>query len=262
MVLFLSKLLPLLIYPIGLVSLLLLLALILVWRYPQLTAATILLALLVLVIPSSAWVSDWLVQSLEWRYLPVQDLPETDAIVVLGGAVRPQLPPRPWIDVMESGDRVLHGAQLYQAKKAPKLILSGGRIAWDGVDGSEAADMAVLAEALGVPEADILQEPDSLNTRQNAVNVQQLLEKEGMESILLVTTATHMPRALAVFQRLGIDAAAAPTDFLIAAAADSAPLSAEAKILKTLPDAQSLHNFTRAMKEYVGLIVYKLRGWA
>jgi len=259
MALFLSKLLPLLIYPIGLASLLLVLALVLVWRYPRLTAATILLAGLVLLVPSSAWVSDWLVQSLEWWYIPVQELPETDAIVVLGGAVRPQLPPRPWIDVMESGDRVLHGAQLYQAQKAPKLILSGGRVAWDGVDGSEAEDMAVLAMALGVPEADILQEPDSLNTRQNAVNVQQLLEREGMENILLVTSAIHMPRAMATFQHLGVEAVAAPTDILITTS--DATLSAEAKILRTLPDAQSLHNFTRAMKEYVGLVVYKLRGW-
>ncbi len=261
MFLFLSKLLPTLIYPLGLASLLMVVALAMLWWRSRLAVLPLGLALLVLLIPSSSWVSDALVQSLEWRYRPLPELPEVDAIVVLGGAVRPQLPPRPWIDLMESGDRVLHGAQLYREDKAPKLILSGGRIAWEGVKVPESADMASLAEVLGVPKASILQEPDSLNTRQNAVNVQRLLEQEGLEQILLVTSAMHMPRALAVFERLGIEVAAAPTDFLITDA-NAAPITSEAQILKTLPTAQNLENFTRAMKEYVGLIVYRLRGWA
>ncbi|MGF1514853.1 MAG: YdcF family protein [Elainellaceae cyanobacterium] len=260
MFLFLSKLLPTLIYPVGLAGLLLGAGLAIIWWRPRLSVIPFALALIVLLVPSSGWVSDGLVQSLEWRYRPAQALPNVDAIVVLGGALRPPLPPRPWIDVMESGDRILHGVRLYKQARAPKIIFSGGRIAWEGVAEPESADMATLAEALGVPRADILQEPDSLNTRQNAVNVQQLMAQEGMAQILLVTSAIHMPRALAVFRRLGIDAAAAPTDFLITNEGAATP-SAEAKILKTLPTAQHLYNFTRAMKEYVGLVIYKLRGW-
>lgn len=261
MFLFLSKLLPVLIYPLGLACLLLLFALIVVWWRPRLVVVPLLLALLVLLVPSSGWVSDALVQSLEWRYRPAQDLPEADAIVVLGGALRPQLLPRTWIEVMDSGDRVLHGVRLYQAGKAPKIIFSGGRIAWEGVNAPESADMATLAKVMGVPAADILEEPDSLNTRQNAVNVQQILEQAGMENILLVTSALHMPRSLAIFRRLGIEVAAAPTDFLITESGSELP-SAEANVLKTLPTSENLNNFTRAMKEYVGLVVYKLRGWA
>ncbi|MEO0408505.1 MAG: YdcF family protein [Cyanobacteria bacterium P01_A01_bin.135] len=261
MALFLSKLLPLLIYPIGLVSLLLVLALLLVWRHPRWTAATLLVALLALVVPSSPWAAQNLAQSLEQRYAALPPLPEADAIVVLGGALRPQQPPRPWIDVMESGDRVLHGVRLYQAGKAPKLIFSGGRIDWNGKGKSEAADMAVLATAMGVPEGEILQEQESLNTRQNALKVQQLLNQNNMDQILLVTSATHMPRALAVFRHLGIAASPAPTDFLTTTAGGN-PDSPEGKILNLLPNAESLYRFTQAMKEYVGLAIYKLRGWA
>lgn len=261
--LFLSKLLPLLIYPIGIVSLLLVAALLLVWRHPRWTAIALILALAVLVVPSSPVAARGLVRSLEQQYVPPPSpLPTADAIVVLGGALRPQVPPRPWIDVMESGDRILHGVRLYQAGRAPKLIFSGGRIDWKGASGkSEAADMTRLATALGVPEADIIEEPESLNTYQNALKVRQVLEESGMTQILLVTSATHMPRAMAVFRHLGIAAIAAPTDFLTTSARETSA-SAEGRILNILPNAESLYHFTRAMKEYVGLIIYKLRGWA
>jgi len=72
----------------------------------------------------------------------------------------------------------------------------------------------------------------------------------------------HMPRSLAIFQKQGMDAIAAPTDFLI-----SAPRVAEvsgtrqAILLSLLPDAEHLDNVSRAMKEYIGLLVYRLRGW-
>lgn len=97
--------------------------------------------------------------------------------MVLGGAIRPQLSPRPWIEVAEEGDRVLHGARLYLAGRAPLLVLSGGRVTWgQGQTRSEAADMAELAEALGVPTRAMVIEPDSLNTFENAAKTKVLLQ--------------------------------------------------------------------------------------
>jgi len=263
MFLFLSKLLPLLVYPVGLAAIALGVTLWGVWqRRLRLAGISAAIALIILLVSSNAWVATRLVQSLEWRHLPPDPMPTADAIVVLGGSTRPADYPRPWVDVMEAGDRVLHGARLYQAGKAPKLILSGGRIDWKGGGPPESDDMAQIAIALGVERANILEEPNSLNTYQNAVNVKAILESEGINQILLVTSAMHMPRSLAIFHKLGIDAIAAPTDFLVSERSITEIAGTrQAVLLSLLPDASNLATVTRAMKEYIGLFVYRLRGW-
>lgn len=263
MFLFLSKLLPLLVYPLGLASLLLILTLWWIWRRRRrLALGSAIAALLILLISSNAWVATRLVQSLEWRNLPPDSLPTAEAIVVLGGSTRPADYPRPWVDIMESGDRVLHGAQLYKAGKAPKLILSGGRIAWKGGGPPESDDMAQIAVAMGVPKSDILEDPTSLNTYQNAVNVKGIVQRENIDTILLVTSAMHMPRALAIFRKQGMNAIAAPTDFLVSERAVAEITgSRQAILLSLLPNASNLDTVSRAIKEYIGLIVYRLRGW-
>lgn len=262
MFLFLSKLLPLLVYPLGLACLIVLVTLVLVWKRPRAAAVLLALVLVVLWGSSNGWTATWLTRSLEWQNLPAADLPEADAIVVLGGATRSQQPPRPWVDVMEAGDRILHGAQLYQAGKAPWLILSGGRIDWRNSGAPESADLAEIAEAFGVPSTAILQDPSSLNTYQNAVNVKQILQQRNLDQVLLVTSALHMPRSLAIFRKQGMNAIAAPTDFLVTENSFSELSSTpEARILNLLPNADYLAQTTRVLKEYLGLVVYRLRGW-
>ncbi|NJR40007.1 MAG: YdcF family protein [Leptolyngbyaceae cyanobacterium CSU_1_4] len=264
MFLFFSKLLPLFFYPLGFASLMLLIALLTFWKRPRSAAIAIFIALLALLLPSNAWIANGLVRSLESQYLPAA-IPTADAVVVLGGAVKPQTAPRPWIDVNEAGDRPIYAAQLYLQGKVPLIILSGGRIEWQGGGGtsSESADMAKLVEAMGVPATVILQDPTSLNTRENAVNVKKIMQDRGIQKILLVTSALHMPRSMAIFKKLGIEAIAAPTDFLVSNQDLKEPQGTpQAFILSLFPDSGNLERFTRALKEYVGLIIYRLRGWA
>lgn len=200
-------------------------------------------------------------RSLEWQHLPVAELPNAEAIVVLGGSVRAQTDPRPWIDVMEEGDRPIHGARLFLEGKAPLLIMSGGRISWFGNQRPEADDMADIAQAFGVPTTAILREGTSLNTYENAVNVQQILQERQINRILLVTSALHMPRSLRIFQKLGIDAIPAPTDFIAENPEAIGDQSIQAMILQLLPDAQNLQQVTRVLKEYIGIVIYWLKGW-
>jgi uncharacterized SAM-binding protein YcdF (DUF218 family) len=264
MFLFLSKLLPLLVYPLGLACLMLVLALVLIWRQrPRWATLAISLALALLLASSNSWMATALMRSLEWQHLPTADLPQAEAIVVLGGAIKSEMPPRPWIDVAEEGDRVLHGAQLYLADKAPLIIFSGGRITWgQGGVRPEAEDMAELAIALGVPSAAIITETESLNTYQNAVNVREILEERGIQTILLVTSALHMPRSLAIFKRQGLAAVPAPTDFHITEdVLTLAQTTWQGQVLSWIPQTENLHYLTRALKEYIGIGIYRLRGW-
>ena len=259
---FLSKLLPLFVYPVGLSCLLAIAALILLWKRPHWAAGAISLGLAVLLIAGNGWVSAGVVRSLEQQNRPTE-LPEASAIVVLGGATRPPEPPRPWVEVNEAGDRVLYGAKLYREQKAPWVVLAGGRASWDGASGSEAEDMAEMMQVMGVPPRVILQDPASLNTRQNAVNVKRILEDKQLDRVLLVTSALHMPRSLKVFRRLGMDVIPAPTDFLIGDGAMQAKGESWQEILlNILPDAYRLSLTTRALKEYLGIFIYQLRGWA
>jgi uncharacterized SAM-binding protein YcdF (DUF218 family) len=262
MFLFLSKLLPIFIYPLGLSCILLLVALVTLWKRPQAAAACMSFSLVLLLLASNSWVATGLVRSLEWQHLPPESYPKADAIVVLGGAIRPQAPPRPWVDVAEAGDRPLHAARLYLQGKAPLIILSGGRIDWKDGGPPESMDMAKLVQAMGVPASALLEDPTSLNTYENAVNVKQILDQRGIQRILLVTSAIHMPRSLRIFQKQGIEAIAAPTDFsVVEGRFDELRSSTEAIILNLLPDAENLQATSRALKEYIGIVVYWLRGW-
>ncbi len=122
--------------------------------------------------------------------------------------------------------------------------------------------MADILTSIGIPSEVLIQEPDSLNTYENAVNVKKILESRGIRQILLVTSALHMPRSLKIFQRQGIDAIPAPTDFLVTQGElQELTSSPKAAILNLLPNTDNLHQFTSALKEYIGSFVYSIRGW-
>ncbi len=261
MFLYLSKLLPLFFYPLGLACVFLLFSLVMLWKRPRMAAMAIALALTVLLVSGNAWVSHTLVRSLEWQNRPAS-IPNAQAIVVLGGATKSALPPRPGVDLSETGDRVIYAAQLYRQKKAPIIILSGGRIDWRGSGSPESADMATILTSIGIPIEAIVQEPDSLNTYQNAVNVRKILANRGISRVLLITSAMHMPRSLLIFKRQGIDVIPTPTDFLVSQGEMQELTSTpKAAILNLFPDSDNLQQFTSALKEYIGTFVYRLRGW-
>ena len=262
MFLFLSKLLPLFVYPLGLSCILLGLALIWLWKFPRRSLFAIATALLIIFCTSNPLLASTFVKTLEWQYLPPDPVPAAEAIIVLGGSTYAQSPPRPWIEVSEAGDRVLYGVKLYQDGVAPLIVFSGGRIEWKDGGPPEAEDMTKIAVAMGVPERNILRENDSLNTYQNAVNTAKILQQRQIKKILLVTSAMHMPRAMAIFAKQGFDVTAAPTDYWVSkqSLAEMEGISF-GTFLNVLPDSEALHFFTKAIKEYVGLAVYRLRGW-
>lgn len=260
--LFLSKLLPLFVYPLGLSCILLLVALWLCFRRSRWAFIPIALAFIILITAGNAGISNRLVASLERQYLPSSDLPSAEAIVILGGATRNNEPPRILPDMSDRGDRLLYGAKLYKDGLAPKIVLTGGRIEWFGGDSSEAESMATILELMGIPREAMILESKSLNTHDNAVFTKKILKQQGIDRVLLVTSATHMPRSLAIFRKQGINAVAAPTDFLISDRnLTEARASSQSRILSLIPKSESLDSTTLAIKEYIGTFIYRLRGW-
>lgn len=258
----LSKLLPPLFYPLSLVCWALLFAIVRFWRSPQQAAIALVIGFTILVLSGNDYVAAVLIKSLEEQYLPPNPIPTAAAIVVLGGAVVPQTAPRPWVEVTEGGDRILYGARLQQQGYAPYLILSGGRIPWLGETSQrgEAADMAEIAQACGVPASQILLDTTSLNTYENALNVKRLLAAHHITGkLLLVTSAYHMPRSVAIFRRLGLEVIPAPTDYRYPSIVRS--LTWQNLLLSLLPTPTNIETTTIALREYQGLLLYRLRGW-
>jgi uncharacterized SAM-binding protein YcdF (DUF218 family) len=207
------------------------------------------LALVWLWLWSMPVMSHWLASQIESQFpqVPIASVAPAQALVVLGGAVAPPVRGHTEIDLGAAADRVWYAARLFHAGKAPLVLLSGGGDL-EHQAFSEAHAMAVFLQDLGVPAQAIVLEETSRNTRQNAAFSAALLKARGVEHILLVTSALHMPRALAQFNVQGLRVTPAPTDF---EASQGAPTG----VLAWLPDAGALNGSALAMKELVGLWV-------
>jgi uncharacterized SAM-binding protein YcdF (DUF218 family) len=200
---------------------------------------------------SMPMLSHWLRGAVENQYpqVPIAAVPQAQAVVLLGGGVSPPPIGGSEIDLHSAADRVWYAARLFHAGKAPLLILSGGadpeRHAY-----SEARAMATFIVDLGVPAQAMVLEEASRTTRQNATFSAALLKASGINRILLVTSALHMPRAVALFTAQGLQVIPAPTDF-------EASQPPPPGLLAWLPDAMALDGSGRAIKEIVGKFV----GW-
>lgn len=191
----------------------------------------------------------------QWPDRPVADLPKADAIVVLGGAFSSGNGHYTYPSASGSVDRYWHAARLFGAGKAPLIVLSGGRQPHLTAGATEAEAGALFLTDMGVPRSAIVLDTEALTTWENAVNVQALVEARRFESLLIVTSASHMRRAMDTFRRIDADLIPAPTDFN---ATPDRPL----RLRHFLPSAGALNATTRVVHERVGRWFYRLRGQA
>ena len=171
-------------------------------RRAGLAAGALAVSLGLLWLASAHGVALALARTLEAQHPPIraEDAEPAGAIVLLGGAVRAREPGEPWSDLGPGVDRVVHAARLYRAGKAPWLVASDGSMPWASSPVRPAAETADLLVEWGVPREAILVEERSRNTYENARETRELLSERGIRDVLLVTSALHMPRALAVFR--------------------------------------------------------------
>lgn len=178
----------------------------------------------------------------DWPHIQPTALPAAQAIVLLGGGIRPPEEPDLPPDLREAADRVWFAARLYHAGKAPVIVVSGGSNP-DVSATTEAESMRVLLRDLGVPDNAIRLEDRSRNTRQNAGFTAAMLLPEGASKVLLVTSAYHMRRSVGLFTQAGFEVIPAPTDH-------EGRHRFEAQ--DWLPRADALEGSARVIKEIVG----------
>ena len=187
--------------------------------------------------------------------MPVEAAPVADAIVVLGGAVVPaKKASRPGYGLTSASDRVWQAAALYRAGKARWLLVAAGGVPDFQGQQVEAEAIAEMLVVLGVPRSALLLETGSRNTRENAANALQILNRAGIRRVLLVTSVQHMPRAMQTFAKVWGAAEDRPPS-VTAFPSDAAALQVGHISLKSfLPAAEALENVTTALKEYAGMV--------
>ena len=258
----LVKIISALLYPLGIVFVLLIMVgvfLLFGWRK---TASSLkFCSVVILLLASNSMFAGHLLQSLEQRY-PQQELASIskhDAILVLGGGLQIPLAPALRSQIGWGSDRYWHAVLLYRAGKADKIILSGGNVfAQQGVQG-EAYYAAELLQQWGVPQSKIIVETSSRTTSQNLANTERFFETGEISSMLLVTSAYHMPRAMAGLNQSQIKITPASADVLVLS-------TATPDIMKWIPSVGALKLTTTAVHEYYGIWFANLKalianGW-
>jgi uncharacterized SAM-binding protein YcdF (DUF218 family) len=258
MLLFFSKLLALLFYPLGLFFAGSIACAVVAYAgKKRLALCCIAAPILLLWLFSTPIVSDLLVRSLEKKFDPPPAFPRVSAIVLLGGATQPSLPPRRYAETNDYGDRIFHALRLFKAGYAPYILCSGGKINFLlDYPGSEAKSTSELLREFGnIDTSSIILEDQAKNTHENATKAKEILAKRSLSrQIILVTSAMHMYRSVKIFKKNGFTVYPAPTDYWVI-------LGQRIKLFDLLPTADALYFSTNALHEYYGLLAYWVLGW-
>lgn len=241
--LFLNKLLPTFVLPIGLVTALMLLAAWKKWRWAALLAAFGLLA------SSTGVVANALLQPLENSYpaRSVGSLPEADAVLVLGGIMSPGKEPGLIPEWAESVERFEAGVQIVRRDKARLLLFTGD------TRGSEGTALQREALERGVPRERTAVIGAVGNTADEAAQLKKFAAQHGLKRVVLVTSAWHLPRAMRQFKVAGVELVPFPVDY-------RGLSNRLLPYLDWIPTAGSLQKTEMALRECYGMAFYAVFG--
>jgi uncharacterized SAM-binding protein YcdF (DUF218 family) len=247
--------------PVTLILELFVIGLVLLWftKRQKTGKAIITCGALMLAILSYGSFSDLLLIPLERQYPPLMienvdgGLSSSDSfhsvkwIVLLGGGhiADPRVPVTSQIS-NGSLTRLVECVRIHRLITGSKIILSGSAV-YDS--SSEASTFAKVAEILNVNAGDIVLDDLSRDTEEQAQNIRSIV---GHDRFVLVTSAYHMPRSMAIFEKAGLNPIPAPTDHLVKGRQMKSPED-------FYPSSIGLFKAEHAMHEYLGLLWLRMR---
>ena len=243
---YLHKLLPLIVSPLGLLISLMLLAILLRRQWPVYWA---LLLLLVCSFPLTAR-SIWVGLESEYQYQPPTTLPKADAVLVLSGMLGGFETQDGYVTEWGDPDRFLVGLQLVKLGKADRLIFTRGQMPWSDSP-PEGEMLKQKALEMGISSDQILLTSIVSNTAEESLAVKELMAEHGLTKIILVTSSFHLPRAKLLFDKAGVDTYPYPTDFKAA--------SRDVTWLHFIPSADAFSDTANGIREYIGRFYYWLK---
>ncbi|WP_304233241.1 YdcF family protein [Jiulongibacter sediminis] len=187
----------------------------------------------------------------------IEDLEATNAGVLLtGGLMNAYLPFNENLHLNYAGDRLWQTLHLYQKGKIQNIIITGGDISV--LSKKKVTEIDLSKDFLiqnGVPPEHIFLEKKARNTHENAMYVKQLMdEKFPDQEIILITSAFHMKRAAACFKKEGVKLQTYPSHIM--------SMKTSLDLPDLLPSSGSFGLSETLFKEFVGLLVYKIAGYA
>jgi uncharacterized SAM-binding protein YcdF (DUF218 family) len=208
------------------------------------------LAIIVLMLIAIFPVGGVMISGLENRFPQAQALPPTvDGIIVLGGATQPGLfRARGQIAVNDNAERLIEFAQLGRKNENARLIFTGGGKSSNSEIPTEADVAKAVLEAAGLDTTRVLFEDAATNTYENAVLAAALVNPSPGQSWVLITSASHMPRAVGSFRAAGWEVIPYPVDFTTGGGASS--------WRPRFKPTSGLARFSEAVHEWVGLATY------
>jgi len=221
------------------------------------------LSLLALWLLSIEPVRDALLSPLENRYPAFQShsveaFPainnKTAVIVLLGGGIEEKAPEYDGRDTLSryAMMRTVYAADLAQ-RTGLDVYTTGGAVLSETTE-PEGALMERMLMRLGIDKSNIHIETKAKNTWENAANLRHVLQTDGIHTIVLVTTAWHMPRSVRVFEQHGFDVLPAPCDYVV----ERKPYD----IRSWLPRWDVMADSADGLHEYLGMLWYRLHyGW-
>ena len=178
-----------------------------------------------------------------------------DVGIVLGGYSNAHIQPRERYNFSQNANRLTQALELYKDGKIGKMLLTGGSGSLLQEMPSEAIEIQKFLLKMGVMKEDIIIEPNSRNTHENAVFTKQILEKEYPNAkCLLITSAFHMRRSKGCFQKENIQVTPFSTDIL----GEEIRWSPS---LLFIPNSGVFGRWELLIKEWVGYLVYRISGY-
>lgn len=198
---------------------------------------------------STEWLAKSVTQYLENRYSPIVTIDTSIPWIVVFSGGQTEVPDRPSYGLLYSASikRLLEGVRLWRMNPDAHLLLSGGGY---GFEKPEAQRLAELAQWFAIPTDKLAIEEYSINTADQAKAIKAWVHDKPF---YLVTSAIHMPRAMALCKEQGLNPIAAPTDFTLY-------WSDERWQKNWLPNAQNIVLLTVAWHEILGMAWSRITG--
>lgn len=198
--------------------------------------------------------SRFFVRTLENVYPDISASPgQVDGVIVLGGATTFA---RGQLRVGNAGSRLVAALELARAFPEAPVIFSGGSARLlIAEERTEAEGARIFFDLAGLAPGRVTYENQARNTFENAVFAKRLADPKPGQRWLLVTSAFHMPRSVETFRRAGFEVVPYPVDFR-----SDNRFGDDFRPFSIAPEG--LHLADIAVKEWVGLFVYWLRGYS
>jgi uncharacterized SAM-binding protein YcdF (DUF218 family) len=210
-------------------------------------------AFLLLWLCSMPWGADVLLWPLEGPFEHAPPPLQADVILVLGGALDLAKTEPGRLEYTQASDRFMYAVKLAQRFPQATVIFAGGTTSFIDKAKTEASLLQAEAVAFGVPAGRIRVDDRSRNTHENALEARRILSEVGGRQVVVLTSAFHMRRSLGCLRQVGIEAMPYAVDFRNHRGAPD-PFG-------WVPQASRLDDATAAIREYVGLVVYRVKGY-